>query len=220
MSVIVCWYCATFSFYYSHWLPFHLLWQLLRDEWLLRDLVQFFYLLLHIWRLFFIWEIIIQIILTLMSRELCHWKTFSFKYCSCLLIYVLIDVTFWVLFFNSGEILLSVTPNLSPRSRTYVCFNLLPVLFEQTNCFNKLFMFISGPSPCNFWVFLSESLLIWIYLRIRELFSKVELLPSCSSFIELVVDALWELNLFWIFLSFFILTLITLVSFLIVLFLF
>ena len=183
MSVIVCWYCATFSFHYSHWLPFHLLWQQLRDEWLLRDLVLFFYLLVNIWRLFFIWEIIIQVILTLVRRELWHWKTFSFKYGSCLLIDILIDVTFWVLFFNSGEILLCVTPNLSARSRPYVWFNLFPVLFEQTNCFNKLFVFIPWPSTCNFRVFLSESLLSWIYLRIRQFFSKVELLPSCSSFI-------------------------------------
>ena len=126
---------------------------------------------------------IIHVIILALRWELRKWKTLTFKNSSRFFINIVIDVTFWVFFFDSGEIFLCMTPYLSARPRSNMRLDLLPILFEQTYCFYKLFMFISRPSTCNFWVFLSESLLIWIYLRIRPLFSKVELLPSCSSFI-------------------------------------
>ncbi len=151
-----------------------------------------------------------------LELELGKRKTLSFKNSSSLLINILIYVTIWVFFFNSGEILLCMAPNLSARPRSYMGLDFLPILLEQTNCFNKLFMFISRPSPCNLRVLLSESLLIWIYLWMRPLFTKIELLPSCSPFIKLFVDGFAELNLFGVFLSFFLFTfvrLFTLLSF-------
>jgi hypothetical protein len=105
-----------------------------------------------------------------------------------------------------------MAPNLSSRPRPYMRLDLLPILLEQTNCFNKLFMLISRPSPGNLRVLLSESLLIWIYLWMGPLFTKIELLPSCSPFIKLFVGGFAELDLFGVFLSFFLFTFVRLLT--------
>ena len=175
---------------------------------LVRVFVLFFILLVHhVWKFLIRWKIIIIHIILTLRWDRRNRETFSFKDSSRLLINVFIYVALWVLFFNSGEILLCVASNLSSISRSYMGFNLLPIFFEQTNCFYKLFMLISWPSASNLGVFLSESLLIWINLRMRHLFSKVELLPSCSSFFKLISgDAFCNLDLLRIFLSFFIFT--------------
>lgn len=175
----------------------------------------FFILMLLDWRFLIRREIKIHIVLTLWVWELRNWKTLALEQCLCLLINVFIDVTLWMFFFNSGKILLCVTPNLSSRSWTNMSLNFLPILLVQTHCyfriindldltFNEFFMLVPWPSSCHLWVLLSESLLIRFNLSLRQIFAKVELLPSCSPFIQLIFQALPHARLIiWFILSLF-----------------
>lgn len=177
----------------------------------------FFILMLLDWRFFIRREIEIHIVLTLWVWKLRNWKTLALEQCLCLLIDVFIDVTLWMFFFNSGEILLCVTPNLSSRSWTNMSLNFLPILLVQTHSylriingldltFDEFFMLVPGPSSCHLWVLLSESLLIRFNLSLREIFAKVELLPSCSPFIQLIIQALPHARLIiWVLVSSFLL---------------